>query len=141
MVKIIAFSNQKGGVGKTTTVLNVADYVARSGKKVLMIDIDPQGNLTSGYGIAKNRIENSLYDLMTGSAKFEEVVLPTGYENLDILPCNMDLAGLEVELVSVPNRAKVLANALKGKIDGYDFVMLNNESNFAYTFMTAEEIT
>ena len=125
MVKIIAFSNQKGGVGKTTTVLNVADYVARSGKKVLMIDIDPQGNLTSGYGIAKNRIENSLYDLMTGSAKFEEVVLPTGYENLDILPCNMDLAGLEVELVSVPNRAKVLANALKGKIDGYDFVMID----------------
>lgn len=125
MVKIIAFSNQKGGVGKTTTVLNVADYVARSGKKVLMIDIDPQGNLTSGYGIAKNRIENSLYDLMTGSAKFEEVVLPTGYENLDILPCNMDLAGLEVELVSVPNRAKVLANALKGKIDGYNFVMID----------------
>lgn len=125
MVKIIAFSNQKGGVGKTTTVLNVADYVARSGKKVLMIDIDPQGNLTSGYGIAKNRIENSLYDLMTGSAKFEEVVLPTGYENLDILPCNMDLAGLEVELVSVPNRAKVLSNALKGKIDGYDFVMID----------------
>ena len=125
MVKIIAFSNQKGGVGKTTTVLNVADYVARSGKKVLMIDIDPQGNLTSGYGIAKNRIENSLYDLMTGSAKFEEVVLPTAYENLDILPCNMDLAGLEVELVSVPNRAKVLSNALKGKIDGYDFVMID----------------
>ena len=125
MGKIIAFSNQKGGVGKTTTVLNVADYVARAGKRVLMIDIDPQGNLTSGYGIEKNKLENSLYDLMTGEASFKEVVTRTAYENLDILPCNMDLASLEVELSSVPNRTLVLAKSLKGHVDDYDFVMID----------------
>ena len=125
MGKIIAFSNQKGGVGKTTTVLNVADYVARAGKRVLMIDIDPQGNLTSGFGIEKNKLENSLYDLMTGEASFKEVVTRTAYENLDILPCNMDLASLEVELSSVPNRTLVLAKSLKGHVDDYDFVMID----------------
>ncbi len=125
MGKIIAFSNQKGGVGKTTTVLNVADYVARMGKRVLMIDIDPQGNLTSGYGINKNNLENSLYDLLIGEATFNEVVLRTAYDNLDILPCNTDLASLEVELASVPNRTLVLAKSLKGRIDDYDFVMID----------------
>ena len=79
MGKIIAFSNQKGGVGKTTTVLNVADYVARAGKKVLMVDIDPQGNLTSGYGFEKNELDYTLYDLMLGNAEFKDVALTTGY--------------------------------------------------------------
>lgn len=125
MGKIIAFSNQKGGVGKTTTVLNVADYVARAGKKVLMIDIDPQGNLTSGYGIDKNNIEFSLYDLVTGEAPFDKVVMHTAYDGLDILPCNMDLASLEVELAGVPNRTLVLAKALKGHVENYDFVMID----------------
>ncbi len=125
MGKIIAFSNQKGGVGKTTTVLNVADYVARAGKKVLMIDIDPQGNLTSGYGIEKNKLELSLYDLLMGQAKFDEVVTKTAYERLDILPCNMDLASLEVELASVPNRTLVLDRAIKGYADRYDFVFID----------------
>ena len=90
-----------------------------------MIDIDPQGNLTSGYGIEKNKLENSLYDLMTGEASFKEVVTRTAYENLDILPCNMDLASLEVELSSVPNRTLVLAKSLKGHVDDYDFVMID----------------
>ena len=125
MGKIVAFSNQKGGVGKTTTVLNVADYVARAGKKVLMIDIDPQGNLTSGYGIAKNELEYSLYDLMMGQAKFDDVVVKTAYDGLDILPCNMDLASLEVELASVPNRTLVLARAISHYADRYDFVFID----------------
>ena len=125
MGKIVAFSNQKGGVGKTTTVLNVADYVARAGKKVLMIDIDPQGTLTSGYGIAKNELELSLYDLMMGQAKFDDVVIKTAYEGLDILPCNMDLASLEVELASVPNRTLVLARAISHYADRYDFVFID----------------
>lgn len=125
MGKIIAFSNQKGGVGKTTTVLNVADYVARAGKKVLMVDIDPQGNLTSGYGFEKNELDYTLYDLMLGKAEFKDVALTTGYPGLDILPCNIDLANLEIELADVPNRTRVLAKALRGKVNKYDYVMID----------------
>lgn len=125
MGKIIAFSNQKGGVGKTTTVLNVADYVARAGKKVLMVDIDPQGNLTSGYGFEKNELDKTLYDLMLGTAEFKDVALSTGYPGLDILPCNIDLANLEIELADVHNRTLVLSKALKGKVSRYDYVMID----------------
>jgi len=125
MGKIYVFSNQKGGVGKTTTSMNLADFVSRAGKKVLLVDLDPQGNLTSGFGLAKNEIEHSTYDFMMGHAPFEEIVKPTKYKNLDIVPSNMDLAGIEIELVSLPNRERVLKTALRPVAEKYDYIFLD----------------
>ena len=125
MGKIYVFSNQKGGVGKTTTAMNLADFVAKAGKKTLLVDLDPQGNLTSGFGIAKNETEMSTYDFMIDNARFEDVVKKTKYPNLDILPSNMDLAGIEIELVSLPNRERVLKSVLRPVAELYDYIFLD----------------
>ncbi|MCL2580311.1 MAG: AAA family ATPase, partial [Oscillospiraceae bacterium] len=105
MGKIIAIANQKGGVGKTTTAVNLGSALGRAGKKVLMIDIDPQGNATSGLGINKRETQNSTYNLMIADAKIDDVLVKTKYKNLDILPSNMSLAGVEIELVEMSERA------------------------------------
>ena len=96
MGKIIAFSNQKGGVGKTTTAINLAAYVALAGKSVLIADIDPQGNATSGFGVEKHKLKATMYDYLMGEATADDVVLPTGVENIHIIPCNADLVGAEI---------------------------------------------
>ena len=112
MSKIVAIANQKGGVGKTTTCVNLAAYLALMGKHVLAVDIDPQGNCSSGLGIEKNALDYSVYSVLSGEARASQAILHTKIKNLDILPANIDLAGAEVELVSVPEREKVLKKML-----------------------------
>ena len=125
MGKIIAFSNQKGGVGKTTTAINLAAYVALAGKKVLIVDFDPQGNATSGYGVEKNNLERTCYDVLMGDCQAKEVILPTMIDNLFILPSNSDLAGAEVDLVSVPARESVFKRAIAPIKSDYDYIFID----------------
>lgn len=125
MAKIISFSNQKGGVGKTSTCVNMAAGIALRGKKVLLIDIDPQGNATTGLGLSKGELERSVYNVLVDDMAIKEAITRTTIENLDILPSNIDLAGAEVELVYLPEREKRLANALRQIITVYDYVMID----------------
>ena len=125
MGKIIAFSNQKGGVGKTTTAINLAAYVADAGRKVLLVDFDPQGNATSGYGIEKNQLEQNCYDMLMADCAAADVICPTVIKNLSIIPSNIDLAAAEVDLVSVPKRESALKRALAPVQDQYDYIFID----------------
>ena len=125
MGKIIAFSNQKGGVGKTTTCVNMSAYLAKKGYKCLIVDLDAQGNATSGLGFAKSEVKNSVYNVMIDDMPIEEAVLKTCVEGLDILPSNIDLAGAEVELVYVKDREKVLRQVLERAKKSYDFITID----------------
>jgi len=125
MGKIISFSNQKGGVGKTTTAINLAAYVAKAGKRVLLVDFDPQGNSTSGYGIEKNQLETSCYDVLMGDCTAQQVIVPTVITNLSILPSNIDLAAAETDLVNMPSRESALKRALEPIRNNYDFVFID----------------
>ena len=125
MGKIIAFANQKGGVGKTTTCINLAAYVAAMGKKVLVVDLDPQGNATSGLGIDKDKDLKTVYDLIFGEYSIHEVILKTLVDGLDILPSTVDLAGAEIEMISMPQREKVMKGILDSVKDSYDFIMID----------------
>ena len=111
MARIIAIANQKGGVGKTTTSINLAACLAEIGKKILLIDIDPQGNTTSGYGYNKNEIEYSVYDLLLGECSVEQVIMKEILENLDLIPSNINLAAAEIELFNEENKEYLLKNA------------------------------
>lgn len=125
MGKIIAFSNQKGGVGKTTTCVNMSAYLASMGKKCLIVDLDPQGNATTGLGFSKNEIKNSVYNVMIDDMPLEEAVIKTEVPGLDILPSSIDLAGAEVELVYVKDREHVLRKVLEKATGVYDFVTID----------------
>ena len=124
MGKIISIVNQKGGVGKTTTAVNLASAVGIAGKKVLLIDLDPQGNTTSAYGIAKNT-KNTSYSLLMGEIPAGEAVIKTAFKNVDVIPTTMDLAGAEIELISVSSRENALKNALSSIRDNYDFIFID----------------
>lgn len=125
MGKTIAIANQKGGVAKTTTAVNLGAWLSIMGKKVLLIDTDPQGNATTGVGIDKETVENCIYDVMINSIPVQEVILPSAVENLDLLPATIELAGAEIELVGVPEREHVLKKALAEIKSGYDFIFID----------------
>lgn len=125
MGKIVAFSNQKGGVGKTTTCVNLSAYLANKGYKVLIVDLDPQGNATSGLGFAKGEIKQSVYNVMIDETPIEEVVVKTCVEGLELLPSSIDLAGAEVELVYIKDREHVLKKILEKAKKHYDFITID----------------
>lgn len=125
MKKILAITNQKGGVGKTTTTINLAAALALKGKKVLIIDIDPQGNTTSGFGIEKDKSKYTIYDVIEEKITCEEAIVKTSYDNLYIVPSNVNLAGAEIELVNVPEREYRLKASLKSIDNNYDYVLID----------------
>ena len=125
MAKIISFTNQKGGVGKTTTCVNLSAYLAVLGQRVLMIDLDAQGNATSGVGIEKFKGLKTVNELISGECTFDEVVVETEIEGFDVIPSTVDLAAADVSLVSMPQREKVLKKVLEEVKDRYDFIMID----------------
>ncbi len=125
MGRIIAVANQKGGVGKTTTSINLSSCLAALGKKVLAIDMDPQGNMTSGLGIDKNGVENTVYDLIIGETSIEDVIYKDTLENLDVMPANVDLSATEIELIGVEEKEFIIHNEVEKIRNNYDFIIID----------------
>lgn len=125
MGKIISVTNQKGGVGKTTTCVNLASYIADAGYKVLMIDIDPQGNACTSVGVDIEKGQNSIYEVLLGEATIDEATYPTVVRNLSVVPSTADLAGAEVDLVYAENRENILKEALSVVKDKYDYIFID----------------
>ena len=125
MTQIISVVNQKGGVGKTTTTVSLAAFIGKKRKKVLMIDLDPQGNATSGLGVDKSKIENSTYDVMVNDLPISEAIVESTAKNVDICPTNINLAGAEVELVGAMSREQILKNAIEEVADNYDYIFID----------------
>ena len=125
MSSIIAIANQKGGVGKTTTNVNLSACLASLGKKVLTIDIDPQGNTTSGFGIDKNKVDKSIYDVIINGVPAKDTIIHTDYDNLDIIVSKIELAGAEIELVPMMARETILKRALEEIRDDYDYIFID----------------
>lgn len=124
-MKVIAIANQKGGVGKTTTAVNLSACLAKKGQRVLLVDCDPQGNSTSGVGVDKRRCEKTVYDVLIGDAEAKEVIVPTPYENLSVCPSNIALSGAEIELVSEMGRETKLKSAILSVKDDFDVVLID----------------
>lgn len=125
MGRIIAVANQKGGVGKTTTAINLSSCLSALGKRVLAIDMDPQGNMTSGLGVDKDNIEKTVYDLIIGRATVEECLCKEVFENLDLLPTNIDLSAAEIELIGVENKEFIIRDEVAKIRGNYDFVIVD----------------
>lgn len=125
MGRIIAIANQKGGVGKTTTSTNLSACLAEMNKKVLLIDIDPQGNATSGVGVNKNELDNTVYEMIIGECELEDCILKNVIDNLDILPSNVNLSGAEIDLIGVDSREFILKRSIDKIRDEYDYIIID----------------
>lgn len=125
MGRIIAVANQKGGVGKTTTATNLSACLAEKGKKVLAVDIDPQGNMTSGLGVDKNEVENTVYEMILDECTIKECIQKDILENLSLMPSNVDLSGAEIELIGVENKEFILKESIDQVKDEYDFIIID----------------
>lgn len=125
MTKTIAFANQKGGVGKTTSAINIAAALGIAGKRTLLIDCDPQGNASSGVGVRKNQIKTTVYDVLIGRCRAADAVIRTEYQNLSVIPSGMDLAAAELELADVENRQNRLKEPLSEIAGDFDYILID----------------
>ena len=125
MGKIIAIANQKGGVGKTTTSINLSASLASKGKKILVIDADPQGNTTSGFGIEKNDLENTIYELILSECSIKECILNDVIQGVSIIPSNVNLAAAEIELIGVERKEFILRREVEWVKESYDYIIID----------------
>ncbi len=125
MAKVVSFSNQKGGVGKTTSCVNISAQIANKGKKVLMIDMDPQGNATSGLGLPKAKMKNTIYDVIIGRCDIKDAIVKTKFKNLSVIGANMDLAGAELELHELDEDTNYIKEALESIKNDYDYIFID----------------
>ena len=124
MTQIITVTNQKGGVGKTTTAINLSACLAEAGQRVLAVDFDPQGNTTSGLGLEKGNIDNTVYELLMGECTVDQCIVPSIQEHLDVMPSDVDLSGAEIELLDVENKESILKKNLGFLEEKYDFIII-----------------
>ena len=125
MAKVVSFSNQKGGVGKTTSCVNIAAQIAKKGKRVLMIDMDPQGNATSGLGLQKSKIKKTIYDVIIGKCSIEDAIIKTKFKNLSVVPATIDLAGAELELYELNENTSFTKIALEAVNEEFDYIFID----------------
>lgn len=125
MGRIIAITNQKGGVGKTTTAINLSACLAEAGQRVLAVDFDPQGNTTSGLGVEKGNVETTVYELLMGECSVEQCIMPSVQERLDVMPSDVDLAGAEIELLDMKDKESILKKNLSLINERYDFIIID----------------
>ncbi len=125
MARIIAITNQKGGVGKTTTAINLSACLAEGGQRVLTVDFDPQGNATSGLGIEKRGMTDTVYELISGDCGIDDCIRPCVQEDLDVMPSNMDLSGAEIELLDIDDKESILKEQLSKVKDRYDYIIID----------------
>ena len=137
MAKTISICNQKGGTGKTTTAVNLSSALALLEKRILIIDVDPQGNATSGVGINKNEIKKSVYDILLNRISIQEAIIETNYKNLHIVPCNINLTGAEIELVGVLSRETRLKKALEPIKGSYDYIFIDSPPSLGLLTLNA----
>lgn len=125
MGRIIAIANQKGGVGKTTTAINLSACLAEMGQKVLTVDMDPQGNTTSGLGVDKNEVDNTVYQLLIGACTLQQSIVNNAIENLDLIPSNVNLSGAEIELIGIAEKEYILKKQIETVRDTYDYIIID----------------